>query len=61
VFQRDDAADGRQRHAFVRHGHDLLDHPDLESRVAALAASRAPRRNDTKLVAAAQERLLDRE
>ncbi len=60
-LEADDAADGRQRHALVRHRRDLLDHPDLVAGVAALAAGRTPGRDDPQLVDAAQERLLDRE
>jgi DNA-binding MarR family transcriptional regulator len=37
-LEQDDAADGPQRDALVRHADHLLDHPDLVTRVAALFA-----------------------
>src|SRR5579863_7620175 len=61
AFQLDDPPDRGQRHAFVGHRGDLLDDADLHPGVAALAAGRALRRDDLKLVDAAQEGLLQRE
>ncbi len=61
LLKLDDPADGRHRHALVRHRRDLLDDADLHAGVAALAAGRALRRDDLELVDAAQERLLKRE
>jgi DNA-binding MarR family transcriptional regulator len=61
LLQIDDAADGLQGDALVSHGDDLLDDPDLETGVAALAASGPLRRDDLLFVDTAQERLLDRE
>jgi hypothetical protein len=61
LLQIDDAADGRQGDALVSHGDDLLDDPDLETGVAALAACGPLRRDDLLFVDAAQEGLLDRE
>jgi len=60
ALQVDDAADGGERHAFIRHGDDLLDHADLDPGVAALSAGGSLRRDNTQLIAATQERLLDR-
>jgi len=61
LLKLDDPADGRHRHALVRHRRDLLDDADLHAGIAALAAGRALRRDDLELVDAAQERLLERE
>ena len=61
LLEVDDAADGLQGNALVGHGDDLLDDPDLVTRVAALAARGPLRRDDLQFVDAAQERLLDRE
>jgi DNA-binding MarR family transcriptional regulator len=61
LLQIDDATDGLQGDALVSHGDDLLDDPDLETGVAALAARGPLRRDDLLFVDAAQERLLDRE
>jgi DNA-binding MarR family transcriptional regulator len=61
LLEVDDAADGLQGNALVGHGDDLLDDPDLVTRVAALTARGPLRRDDPQFVDAAQERLLDRE
>jgi DNA-binding MarR family transcriptional regulator len=61
ALELDDATDGLQRDALVRHGDDLLDNADLVAGVAALVARGALRRDDVQLIDAAQERLLDRE
>jgi hypothetical protein len=51
----------RDGHALVGHGRDLLDDPDLDACIAPLPPGRTLRRDDAKLVDAAQERLLDRQ
>ena len=60
-LQLDDAPDGLQRDALVRHRDHLLDDADLVAGVAALAPGRPPRRDHPQVVHAAQEGLLDRE
>ena len=61
LLEVDDAPDGLQGDALVGHGDDLLDDPDLEAGVAALAARGPLRRDHPQFVHTAQERLLDRE
>jgi hypothetical protein len=60
-FQLDDAADGLQGDALAGHADDALDDVDLVPRVAALPTGGPLRRDDSQLIHAAQERLLDRE